>query len=101
MNNFVDNTLFSSSEILVENAQFDDFETIDNEDEALVVRGARSLQDIYSRCNLAMAEPTCYTDAYLDRNQKEAIDAKIKTTEKNGTWIIIDKPKNQNIICVK
>ncbi|EOX93753.1 Uncharacterized protein TCM_002671 [Theobroma cacao] len=88
-------------ETLVKTSLVDDSKTINTEDESLVVRGTRSLQDIYGKCKLVMAEPTYYKYAHLDRNWQEAMDVEIKMIKKNGTWIITDRLENQKVIVTR
>ncbi|WRX18828.1 Reverse transcriptase [Theobroma cacao] len=73
----------------------------DIEDESKTVRGIRTLKDIYSRCNLAIADPTTYSEAVVDENWRKAMDIEISMIKKNNTWLLVDKPANHNIIEVK
>ncbi|RVW23150.1 Cycloartenol synthase [Vitis vinifera] len=46
----------------------------------------RPLSDVYERCNLVHAEPTCYTEAARFLEWIEAMKAEIDAIERNGTW---------------
>ncbi|EOY27180.1 Cysteine-rich RLK (RECEPTOR-like protein kinase) 8 [Theobroma cacao] len=79
-------------------------ETDNDEDikaEHLAVKGTRSLQDIYSRCNMEVVKPTCYYEAAKDARWLKAMEQEMQMIEKNGTWILVDKPVDQHIIGVK
>ncbi|WRX23007.1 Reverse transcriptase [Theobroma cacao] len=76
-------------------------ETEDIEDERLAVSGTRSLTDIYSKCNIAVAKPTCFAEASADENWKAAIDTEMSMILKNNTWNLVDRPKDHNVIGVK
>ncbi|EOY13163.1 Uncharacterized protein TCM_031688 [Theobroma cacao] len=73
----------------------------DIEAEHPTVRGTRSLQNIYARCNVVVVEPTCYYEATKDTRRLKAMEQEMQMIEKNGTWILVDKPANQHIIGVK
>nr|CAN72453.1 hypothetical protein VITISV_008931 [Vitis vinifera] len=46
----------------------------------------RPLSDVYERCNLVHAEPTCYTEAARFLEWIEAMKVEIDAIERNGTW---------------
>jgi transposase InsO family protein len=70
----------------------------DSENE--VIR-TRSLQDIYATCNAAILEPANYHDAAQSNEWIEAMKDELKTIEKNETWLLVDRPRNKNVIGVK
>ncbi|WKA11188.1 hypothetical protein VitviT2T_028713 [Vitis vinifera] len=61
----------------------------------------RPLSDVYERCNLVHAEPTCYTEAARFLEWIEAMKAKIDAIERNGTWKLTKLPEAKNAIGVK
>lgn len=65
------------------------------------MRGTRTLVDIYNRCNLALIDPICYVEVVVDEKWKKVMDSKITMIKKNGTWLLVDRPADQNIIGVK
>ncbi|RVW75541.1 Copia protein [Vitis vinifera] len=50
----------------------------------------RPLFDVYERCNLVHAEPTCYTEAVRFSEWIKAMKAEIDVIERNGTWKLIE-----------
>lgn len=56
--------VLNKASFLDENAQVEDIELVDIEDGNSVIRGTRTLQDIYNRCNVGVAESTSFTNAY-------------------------------------
>ncbi|EOY25851.1 Uncharacterized protein TCM_027216 [Theobroma cacao] len=74
-------------------------EMIENAPQA--VRDTRSLEDIYSRCNEALAEPANFKQAKLKDHWKSAMDAEMQMITKNETWTLVDRPTDKNIIKVK
>lgn len=58
-------------------SQFNNDEDLDIEDESKAIRGTRSLEDIYSRCNVAILELISFMEAVLDSKWKDAMDAKM------------------------
>ncbi|EOX99316.1 Uncharacterized protein TCM_007947 [Theobroma cacao] len=71
------------------------------EDENKAVRGTRSLEDIYSRSNVALVEPSSFREAHSEEHWKSTMDVEIQMIRKNGTWILVDRPVDKNIIGVK
>ncbi|RVW24539.1 Retrovirus-related Pol polyprotein from transposon TNT 1-94 [Vitis vinifera] len=61
----------------------------------------RPLSDVYERCNLVHAEPTCYTEAARFLEWIEAMKAEIDAIERNGTWKLTELPEAKNAIGVK
>ena len=72
----------------------------DNLDDVLV-RGTRLLDEIYERCDVALQEATCYDEAAKENGWRVAMEEELKMIKKNGTWELLDRPKNQKIIGVK
>ncbi|EOY27496.1 Uncharacterized protein TCM_029332 [Theobroma cacao] len=73
----------------------------DKDDEDFAVRGTRTLQDIYNRCNMAVVEPTTFSEASIDENWMKAMEVEIDMIKKNGTWVLFDRPSNQNIVVAR
>ena len=65
------------------------------------VRGARSLKDVYQRCNLVSSEPTRYAEAQDSQAWRRAMQEELDMIEKNGTWQLVDRPRNRKVIGVK
>ncbi|WJZ92853.1 hypothetical protein VitviT2T_011828 [Vitis vinifera] len=61
----------------------------------------RPLSDVYERCNLVHAEPTCYTEAARFLEWIKAMKAEIDAIERNGTWKLTELPEAKNAIGVK
>ncbi|EOY19976.1 Retrotransposon protein, unclassified, putative [Theobroma cacao] len=80
-------------------AESDSFSDI--EDEKNAVRGTSTLQDIYSRCSLAMSKPSSFVEANVDPNWKKAMNSEMKMIEKNNTWVLVNRPDNQHVIGLK
>ncbi|GKV36117.1 hypothetical protein SLEP1_g44285 [Rubroshorea leprosula] len=81
-----------------------DFDDAANESDLIddaPVRGTRTVEDIYSRCNLSTVEPSNYYEAANSDAWRVAMKEELKMIEKNDTWTLVDKPKNKNIISVK
>ena len=55
---------------------------LEDDDEELV-RGTKSLFDIYQRCNIAIIEPIGYEEATSDRKWIDAIKEVLMMIEKN------------------
>ena len=65
------------------------------------VRGTRTLQDVYLRCNLAMIEPTSSIEASSIAVWREAMLHELKLIERNKTWKLANLPANKKAIGVK
>ncbi|GLU01768.1 hypothetical protein SLE2022_190540 [Rubroshorea leprosula] len=65
------------------------------------VKGTRTLEDVYSRCNVAITEPSCLQDAMNSEEWKTAMQEELNMFEKNATWKLVDRPTNKNVIGVK
>ncbi|KAF7810363.1 Retrovirus-related Pol polyprotein from transposon TNT 1-94 [Senna tora] len=73
----------------------------DPSDEHYSVQGTRSLQNIYSRCNIAISEPTTVDQALQSQKWKDAMKEEMNMIEKNGTWLLVDRPSDQQVIGTK
>ena len=71
------------------------------EDDESPVRGTRTIEDIYERCNIAMLEPANYEDAVKSKDWKVAMEEEIKMIKKNETWQLVNRPNNNNVLGVK
>ncbi|KAJ0735425.1 putative RNA-directed DNA polymerase [Helianthus annuus] len=49
----------------------------------------------------ADADPISYDDAFKDKKWRDAMDREIQSIQKNGTWELVNPPKNQKPIGVK
>jgi len=65
------------------------------------VRGTRSLSDIYSRCNVAEAEPIDFKEAINSQVWIAAMKEELTMIEKNETWMLVDRPVHKKVIGVK
>ncbi|GKV25217.1 hypothetical protein SLEP1_g34687 [Rubroshorea leprosula] len=65
------------------------------------VRGTRTLEDVYNRCNVAITEPSCLQDAMNSEEWKIAMQEELNMFEKNATWKLVDRPTNKNVLGVK
>ena len=65
------------------------------------MRVSRSLKDVYQRCNLVISEQTIYTKAQDSQARRRAMQEKLYVIDKNGTWHLVDKPRNRKVIGVK
>jgi len=66
-----------------------------------LVRGTRTLVDIYQRCNVATIEPANYEEAATDQKWLDAMKKELKMIEKNQTWELVDRPQHKKAIGVK
>ncbi|KAG8501378.1 hypothetical protein CXB51_003478 [Gossypium anomalum] len=57
----------------------------------LPVRGTRSIDDVYQRCNVAIVEPSSYEEAAKDMNWKKAMEAEMDMIQKNQTWDLVER----------
>lgn len=48
--------------------QFDDNDSVDSKEESLAIKGTRTLQDIYSSCNVAILDSSSFTKANFNSN---------------------------------
>jgi vacuolar-type H+-ATPase catalytic subunit A/Vma1 len=65
------------------------------------VRGTRSLEDIHLRCNMAILEPTSYTEAQEFPTWRRAMEAEMEMINKNATWQLIERPNHRKVIGVR
>ena len=80
-----------------EQLQLSEDELVDN----VPLRGTRSLKDDYQRCNLVTSEPTSYAEAQDSQAWRRAMQEELDMIEKNGTWQLVDRPRNRKVIGVK
>jgi hypothetical protein len=66
-----------------------------------LIKGTRSLEDIYQRSSVVVCKPEGYEEAQQNPEWQKAMQEEISMIEKNCTWELIDKPSNKNIIYVK
>ncbi|KAG8493279.1 hypothetical protein CXB51_010854 [Gossypium anomalum] len=66
-----------------------------------LVRGTRTIADIYQRCNVAIAEPSNFEEATKKKNWKKAMEAELEMIHKNDTWDLVDRPDHKKVIGVK
>ncbi|WRX25989.1 Reverse transcriptase [Theobroma cacao] len=74
---------------------------LDESIDDLPVRGTRSLEDIYQNSLVTIEEPSCYTEAYKDPIWFKAMQEELQMIQKNGTWSLVDRLENRNIIGVE
>ncbi|KAL1223769.1 Retrovirus-related Pol polyprotein from transposon RE2 [Cardamine amara subsp. amara] len=55
----------------------------------------------HEACFLMNEEPQTFDQAMNEKEWREAMKEKIQMIEKNGTWEMVKKPKEKNIISVK
>ncbi|XP_058004059.1 retrovirus-related Pol polyprotein from transposon TNT 1-94 [Hevea brasiliensis] len=78
--------------------------TVDDEDfdiDEYVVRGTRSLDEIYERCNIASVEPTQVSEALEIREWRAAMEEELKMIKKNETWTLVPRPVDKQVIGTK
>ena len=66
-----------------------------------LVRGTRSLSDIYQNCNVVVHELAEYKDAASEPKWVQAIKEELRMIEKNQTWVLVDRPIHKKAIGVK
>ncbi|KAG8480542.1 hypothetical protein CXB51_024610 [Gossypium anomalum] len=66
-----------------------------------LVRGTRTIADIYHRWNTAIVEPSNYEEGARDRCWKKAMEAELDMIHKNKTWDLVDRPDQKKVIGVK
>lgn len=62
---------------------------------------SKSLVEIYERCNFAIEEPTCYEEVAKEEGWIIAMNEEIKMIKNNGTWDLVPRPKERNVIGLK
>lgn len=86
-----------SDSFSIEQPQLSEDELVDD----VPVRGTRSLKDVYQRYNLVSSEPTSYAEAQDSQAWRRAMQEELDMIEKNGTWQLVDRPRNRKVIGVK
>ncbi|CAL2279392.1 unnamed protein product [Prunus armeniaca] len=61
----------------------------------------RSINDIMAQCNLCIVEQEKYEEAAQDQSWIKAMEDEIFMIEKNGTWELVNKPSDKQVIGVK
>ena len=65
------------------------------------VKGTRLFSDVYHRCNIAIREPTDYEEAMKNQNWMIAMKEELSMTEKNKTWVLVERLRDRKVIGVK
>ena len=65
------------------------------------VRGTRSLEDIYAKCNVAVIESARFQEVMQDKKWFSAMEEELSMIEKNHTWQLMQKPSERKVIGVK
>jgi len=65
------------------------------------VRGTRSIEDIYSRCNVDMLEPTSVDNALQIPEWRAAMEEELNMINKNNTWVLVPRPPNKQDLGTK
>ncbi|KAI5327616.1 hypothetical protein L3X38_027012 [Prunus dulcis] len=61
----------------------------------------RRLNDVLAQCNLCIMEPEKYAKAAQDESWLKAMQDELSMIEKNGTWVLVDRPTEKLVIGVK
>lgn len=78
---------------------FDDVSKKENyDDEHYAVKGTRTLQDVYNRCDVALYEPALVNQALQSLKWKSAMEEEFKMIMKNDTWSLVDGLADQQVI---
>lgn len=72
----------------------------DSDSENEVLR-TRPFADVYARCNSAVMEPSNFHEAINSKGWMNAMKEELNMIEKNETWVLVDRPKDKNVIGVK
>ena len=67
----------------------------------VLVRGTRSLTDIYQRCSVTVLEPVGYEKAKSDQRWMNAMKEELAMIEKNQTWELVERLEDKKVIGVK
>ena len=86
-----------SDSFSIEQPQLSEHELVDD----VPVRGTRSLKYVYQRCNLVSSETTSDAEAQDSQAWRRAMQEELDMIEKNGTWQLVDRPRNRKVIGVK
>ena len=73
----------------------------DEDIDDVLVRGTRSLYDVYERSNVAVFEPAVFEEAEKDDKWIEVMKEELRMIEKNDTWELVDRPQHRKVIGVK
>ena len=65
---------------------FEDEEEYYDSDTEILVKGTRTLEELYEWCNVAALEPTSYAEAAIKEGWRVAMQELVKMIEKNRTW---------------
>lgn len=65
------------------------------------VRGTRTLEDIYQKCNTAIIEATSHAEAQDSLAWRRAMEAEMEMINKNKTQQLVESPKDRKVIGVK
>ncbi|XP_021275710.1 uncharacterized protein LOC110410383 [Herrania umbratica] len=77
-------------------------EPIENpNDEEFVVRGIKTLESIYDRCNMAITDPTSYSKAKELAHWQATMKKELRVIDKNKTWSLVDRTDSMNVIGTK
>lgn len=93
----------SENSVVVANLLPEDESDLNSDEmvDEISMRGTRCLDDIYARCHLAFIEPSSYAEAFTDEHRKQDIKVEMIMIRINKTWLLVDKPKDNNVIGVK
>lgn len=61
----------------------------------------RNISDILAQCNLCIVEPEKYEEAAQDKAWIKPMEEGLSIIEKNGTWELVDRPSDKQVIGVK
>lgn len=61
----------------------------------------RNISDILAQCNHCIVEPEKCEEAAQDKAWIKAMEEKLSVIEKNGTWELVDRPSDKQVIGVK
>ncbi|KAM1470398.1 hypothetical protein ACFX11_041122 [Malus domestica] len=61
----------------------------------------RNINDIMAQCNLCIVEPEKFEEAAQDQAWIKAMEEELQMIEKNGTWELVDRPSDKQVIGVK
>ena len=86
-----------SDSFSIEQPQLSEDELVDD----VPARGTRSLKDFYLWCNLVSSQPTSYAEAQDSLAWRRSMQEELGMIEKNGTWQLVERPRNRKVIGVK
>ncbi|KAK2404761.1 putative mitochondrial protein [Trifolium repens] len=79
-------------------ANGDEYEIAESDSPVLKTK---SLAEIYENCNFVVNEPSCFEEASMLTEWKDAMKEELLAINKNGTWELTSRPKDKNVIGVK